>query len=236
MILLGAYGTGTNWARATFRKSGITLYEKAGVDPETGELVRHFFKHYVIEADTLSILKPPENAVFVCLVKSPLFWFISLSRMLAAGLMAGPMHRLKGLPMAELIRSPGKMVSARRELGGAAFVQTVDLPELWNQYALGYLHHLPSDRAHFVPYELAVRDPAGMFHAIMDRVGGDRSSLQLHTERRMDTGHGLSDAQAYYGDDRNRRAPFSDRDIAFVENRIDRRLLTELGYRVDGGI
>ncbi len=234
--MLGAYGTGTNWAKATLTKSRVALYESAGVDREGGRLIRHVFKHYVVEPETLSILKPPENALFVCLVKSPLFWFASIQRMLAANLVPGPMRALKGLDLSSLIRAPASMVSARRELGGNAFVEAHNLPDLWNRYALGYLRHLPAERVHLMPYEATVRDPAAAFHAILDRVGFERSALELHSERRMGTGHGLSDAQAYYGDDRNRLAPFSDRDLAFVHQHIDGRLMTELGYRADGSI
>ncbi len=233
-IILGAYGTGTNWMVATLRKSGVSLYSKAGIDRDTGELVRHFFKHYVIEPDTLEILRPPSNALFVCLVKSPLFWILSLERMLSANRMQGPMRKLCGLGLSSLVRAPATMVSARREITDGATLNATDLPDLWNRYAAGYLRRLPRERTHIVPYELAVRDPDACFHPILDRVGIAREALVIHTERRMKIGHDLAEARAYYADDRNRLAPFAEADIDFVQQRIDGDLLTAMGYEPDG--
>ncbi len=236
MTILGAYGTGTNWAKRTLRESGVAIYEKAGVDRSTGELKRHFFKHYVVEADTISILRPPTDVFFVCLVKSPLFWISSLHRMLAANLVPGAMRTHRSLSLSELIRAPGRMVSARRELGDKTGIETATVPELWNLYALGYTRHLPRERTLVLPYEQAVRNPRPAFEDILGRVGVAGSSLVVHSKRRMGTGHGLHDAQRYYGNDANRLEPFSDSDIAFVDQRTDATLLTELGYRLDGSI
>lgn len=234
--LLGAYGTGTNWAQATLRKSGVPRYETAGVAPGSGQLIRQLFKHYVIEADTVSILEPPADVLFLCLVKSPLFWILSIARMLAADVMPHPMRELMGMELSQMIRAPATMVSARRELGGDAFVHAANLPDLWNQYARGYLHYLPQERVHLMPYEVAARAPTSAFHALLDRVGRDRASLVIHTERRMGIGHDLQGAQAYYRDDRNRLTPFAKSDIDFVDANIDHRLLAAIGYLPDGSI
>jgi hypothetical protein len=104
---------------------------------------------------------------------------------------------LKHADMSTFIRSSGQMVGARRELEGEAFVGYDHLPDLCNRYATGYLEHLPRERTHVLPYESAVDDPPAAFGAILDRVGAPRSALQVHTKRRMNTGHDLQEAQSY---------------------------------------
>lgn len=237
VIHLGAYGTGTNWASRTLQLSGAYIYRYAYWDSRIDRPVRHFFKHYIIERDTLSVLRPPDDALFVCLVKSPLFWISSLRRMVAAGLVpAREMSTLSNVDAASFIRAPGTMVGARRESEGSAFVHYENLPDLWNRYARGYLRYLPAERVQVLPYEAAVRDPQAAFGAILDRLGIPRSALKIHTERRFDTGHDLAQAQAYYGDDRNRTSPYGDEDIAFVNEKVDPESLTALGYQPDGSL
>lgn len=82
---------------------------------------RHFFKLYIVEPDTLNILKPSASSLSVCLIKDPCFWLKSLRSMVQAGIVpAREMSRMRNVQLAEFIRFPGTMVGARRECGPVA--------------------------------------------------------------------------------------------------------------------
>jgi len=145
---------------------------------------------------------------------------------------------LKDADLATFIRAPGTIVGARRECGPdePARVRYAHLPDLWNQYVLGYRRHLPVDQTLILRYEDTLTCPIDTFGRVMDRTGLTRSKIKLYQGRRFQSevssgvGRNYAEAVRYYTDPQNRLKDFNLGDIAFIEQKLDSDMLKHFGY------
>lgn len=238
VVLLGAYATGTNYVSSTLKESGLRIANYPSPE-EAGRQARHFFKHYVIEPDTLDVLKPSATALFVCLVKDPYHWMKSLRAMVEARIVpAREMSRLRDVELAEFIRSPGTMVGARRESGPGeqARIRYSHLPDFWNRYVRGYTQCLPPDRTLILRYEDTLFNPCETFGAVMARAGLPGAAVRVSNKRRFQSrnstgiGRNHDEAIRYYSRPEERLHGFGPEDRSFMEIELDHDLTRQFGY------